>query len=87
MKSFLSTFVQTDDVSVIRTNSMKNVNNFQFSFNTILTKDVNSFNSFLKNFSSEPIENYNLLNENVVIDSSNSNRESLELLPLGGHKS
>ncbi len=76
LKSFLSTFVQTDDVSVIRTNSMKNVNNFQFSFNTILTKDVNSFNSFLKNFSSEPIENYNLLNENVVIDSSNSNRES-----------
>ncbi|MGV0845680.1 virulence factor SrfC family protein [Empedobacter falsenii] len=78
LKSFLSTFVQTDDISVLRINNMKNVNNFQFSFNTILTKDVNSFNSFLKNFHSEPIENYNLLNENIVIDSSNSNRESFD---------
>ncbi|MEG0930260.1 MULTISPECIES: virulence factor SrfC family protein [Weeksellaceae] len=78
IKSFLESLVHSDDVSVIRANRMKDTNTFQFSFNNILTKDTNAFNSFLKIIGTDTVENFNLLNENIVVDSSQVSNNSFD---------
>jgi hypothetical protein len=68
IKRDLNKHLHTDDLSVLRSNSMKNVNEIQFSLNSILTKDLNAFNKLIKLFSLNPVEIYNLLNENIVVN-------------------
>lgn len=78
LKSFLKQFIHSDDIAEIRANSMKNVNSLQFTFNTILTKDPNSFNNFLNILAVDTVDIYNLLNENIVVDSSSVNENNID---------
>lgn len=78
LKSFLKQFIYSDDIAEIRANSMKNVNSLQFTFNTILTKDPNSFNNFLNILAVDTVDIYNLLNENIVVDSSSVNDNNID---------
>lgn len=78
LKSFLKQFIYSDDIAEIRANSMKNVNSLQFTFNTILTKDPNSFNNFLNILAVDTVDIYNLLNENIVVDSSSVNENNID---------
>jgi hypothetical protein len=64
----------------LRTNSMKNVNDVQFSFNSILSKHIDGFNQLIKQISVEPVEIYNLLNENIIV---NINDDSLNEFNTG----
>ncbi|MDI1317436.1 virulence factor SrfC family protein [Flavobacterium sp.] len=75
LKRELNKHIHTDDLTILRANSMKSVNEIQFSFNAILTKDINGFNQLIKRVSVEPVEIYNLLNENIVV---NINEKSLD---------
>ena len=75
LKRELNKHLHTDDLTVLRVNSMKSVNEIQFSFNAILAKDINGFNQLIKQVSIEPVEIYNLLNENIVV---NINEKSLD---------
>lgn len=71
----LNKHLHTDDLSIVRANNMKNLSEIQFSFNSLLAKDINAFNLFIKQISLQPVEIYNLLNENIVV---NVNEKSLD---------
>lgn len=75
IKKELNKHLHTDDLTLLRANSMKSVNEIQFSINSILAKDINAFNQLIKQVSVNPIEIYNLLNENIVV---NINEKSLD---------
>ena len=68
IKKDLSKHLHTDDLSVLRGNSMKSVNEIQFSLNSLLSKDLSAFNKMIKLSSLSPVEIYNLLNENIVVN-------------------
>lgn len=80
VKKELTNHFHTDDLTVLRTNSMKNVNDVQFSFNSILSKHIEGFNQLIKQISVEPVEIYNLLNENIIV---NINDDSLNQFNTG----
>lgn len=75
LKKDLDKHLHSDDLSVLRANSMKSVNEIQFSLNSLLAKDITAFNQLIKSSSLKPVEIYNLLNENIVV---NVNEKSLE---------
>ena len=75
LKKDLNKHLHSDDLSVLRANSMKSVNEIQFSLNSLLAKDITAFNQLIKSSSLKPVEIYNLLNENIVV---NVNEKSLE---------
>lgn len=75
LKSELNRHLHTDDLTILRANSMKSVNEIQFSINSILANDINAFNHLIKQVSVNPVEIYNLLNENIVV---NINQKSLD---------
>jgi hypothetical protein len=75
LKKELNKHLHSDDLSVIRANSMRSVNDVQFSLNTLLAKDITAFNQFIKLSSLKPVEIYNLLNENIVV---NVNEKSID---------
>jgi hypothetical protein len=68
IKNDLNKHLHTDDLSVLRANSMKSVNEIQFSMNSLLTRDIMAFNKMIKLSSLKPVEIYNLLNENIVVN-------------------
>ena len=78
VKNDLSRHFHTDDLTVLRGNSMKSVNEIQFSFNSILAKDINAFNKLVQKLSLQPVEIYNLLNENIVVDINEANLENFD---------
>lgn len=80
LKIELNKYLHTDDLAILRSNSMKSVNEIQFSFNFLLAKDINAFNKLIKEISLQPVEVYNLLNENIVV---NVNEKSINKFDQG----
>jgi len=76
IKRELNKHLHTDDLTVLRANSMKSVNDIQFSINSILAKDINAFNQLIKHISVNPLEIYNLLNENIVVNINEKNLDN-----------
>ncbi|MEP6262015.1 MAG: virulence factor SrfC family protein [Gillisia sp.] len=77
-KKELSVHLYTDDLSVIRGKAMKNVNTLQFSFNSFLLTDPESFDTLIKALAIQPVEVYNLLNENIVVNLSEKEPDQLD---------
>ena len=77
LKNEMNLHLHSDDLSLLRLNSMKNVNEIQFSFISILAKDIDAFNKFINHISLHPIELYNLLQENMVVNVNEYNIENL----------
>ena len=73
LKTELNKHLHTDDLTILRANSMKNVNEIQFSFNTILAKDINAFNELIKQLSVKPVDVYNIIHDNFVVNLSEQN--------------
>jgi hypothetical protein len=78
LKKELNNHLHSDDLNIIRSNSMKSVNEIQFSFNSLLAKDINAFNKLIQQVSVKPIEIYNLLNENIVVNINEINLDNLD---------
>jgi hypothetical protein len=76
IKRELNKHLHTDDLTVLRANSMKSVNDIQFSINSILARDINAFNQLIKHISVNPVEIYNLLNENIVVNINEKNLDN-----------
>lgn len=77
LKPELEKHLHSDDLSLIRARKMKNVNEIQFSLNNLLSKDPTSFNQLMTLFSVEPVEIFNLLNENIVVDVNENGIQNL----------
>lgn len=73
IKTDLNKHLHTDDLTILRANRMKNVNEIQFSFNTILAKDINAFNELIKQLSVKPVDIYNIIHDNFVVNLSEQN--------------
>jgi hypothetical protein len=67
----------TDNISEIRDKNMKNFNDFQATFDLLLTKDIKAFNLLIDSFTLKPIEIFKLLNENILIDTYQKTQEDL----------
>jgi len=78
VKKDLNKHLHTDDLSVLRANSMKSVNEIQFSLNSLLTKDLTAFNKMIKLSSLNPVEIYNLLNENIVVNVNEKSADNFD---------
>lgn len=76
-KKDLFEHLHTDDLTVIRSKAMKNVNELQFSFNSFLLTDPESFGTLIRALAIQPVEIYNLLNENIVVDLSEKEPDQL----------
>lgn len=70
LKQVLVKFIHTDDVSALRLRNMTTVTEFRFEFNTALVSNFNLFNEFVEILSIKPVEVYNLINEKIVMDTS-----------------
>ena len=68
LKLDLVRFIHTDDITELRKKNMNAVTQFQLQFTMALTKDFNLFNKFIDILSIQPVDVYNLLNENMVVD-------------------
>lgn len=78
VKKDLNKHLHTDDLSVLRANSMKSVNEIQFSLNSLLTRDLKAFNKMIKLSSLNPVEIYNLLNENIVVNVNEKSADNFD---------
>ena len=78
LKAELNKHLHTDDLVILKQNSMRSVTEFQFAFNSILTKDINAFNKLVKSLSLQPVEIYNLLNENFVVNVNQISIDNLD---------
>jgi hypothetical protein len=78
LKKDLNKHLHSDDLSVLRANSMKSVNDIQFSLNSFLAKDITAFNQLIELSSLKPVEVYNLLNENIVVNVNQKNLENFD---------
>lgn len=78
LKRELKNHLHTDDLTELRSNSMKNVNDFQFAMNSVLAKDINAFNKLMKDLSVNPSDIYNLLNENIVVNINEKNLDNFD---------
>lgn len=78
IKQELNNYLHTDDLAIIRAKSMKNVNDFQFSMNSILAKDINAFNQLINEISVKPNDVYNLLNDKIVVNINEENIENID---------
>lgn len=68
IKSEFEQFAHMDDIEKRRRANMQKANEFQFSFNPLLVKNENAFDEFLNLLLIEPKDIYNLLNENLVVN-------------------
>ncbi len=64
----LNKYIYSDDISEIRNKNMKNLNDFQASFDVLLTRDIAIFNKLVKSLTLNPIEIFKLLNDNILIN-------------------
>ena len=78
VKKDLNKHLHTDDLSIQRINSMRSVNEIQFSINSVLTKDLSAFNKLIKLSSLNPVEIYNLLNENIVVNVNEKSSDNFD---------
>lgn len=78
IKRELKNHLHTDDLTELRSNSMKSVNDFQFAMNSVLAKDINAFNKLIKDLSVSPSDIYNLLNENIVVNLNEKNLDNFD---------
>lgn len=78
IKHELKNHLHTDDLTELRSNNMKNVNDFQFAMNSVLAKDINAFNKLIKDLSVSPSDIYNLLNENIVVNLNEKNLDNFD---------
>lgn len=78
IKKELNHHLHTDDLTILRANSMKSVTEFQFSINSILEKDIHAFNRLIKQISLNPVEVYNLIHENFVVNLNQKNLENFD---------
>lgn len=78
IKKELNHHLHTDDLTILRANSMKSVTEFQFSINSILAKDIHAFNRLIKQISLNPVEVYNLVHENFVVNLNQKNLENFD---------
>ncbi|MFC6269435.1 virulence factor SrfC family protein [Frigoriflavimonas asaccharolytica] len=70
LKIELVKFIHSDDVSALRIKNMRTVTDFQFQFNTALSRNFNLFNEFIEILSIQPVDIFNLLNEKIVMDTA-----------------
>lgn len=70
VKTLLERYAHMDDFTRKRRQDMQKTNSFQFAFNGLLTKDKNAFNTFIEKLNVKPRNVFNLLNENMVLDTS-----------------
>jgi hypothetical protein len=82
VKNNLNNYLQTDDVSIVRSRAMKSLNEFQFSFNTIMAKDIESFDQLIQILSINSIEIYNLLNENISFNENVININNIDKINI-----
>ncbi|WP_026716904.1 virulence factor SrfC family protein [Flavobacterium gelidilacus] len=73
LRKELNNHLHSDDLNILRANSMKSVNEIQFSLNSILAKDINAFNKLIKQLSVKPVEVFNILHDNFVVNLSEQN--------------
>lgn len=78
VKKELNHHLHTDDLTILRANSMKSVTEFQFSINSILAKDIHAFNRLINQISLNPVEVYNLVHENFVVNLNQKNLENFD---------
>ncbi len=78
IKDELKNHLHTDDLSIVRANNMKSLSDIQLSFNSLIAKDLNAFNLFIKQISLQPVEIYNLLNENIVVNVNEKNLDTFD---------
>lgn len=74
----LTNHLHTDDLSVLRAKAMKNVNELQFSMNTLLLKDLETFDTLMTAIALKPVEIYNLINENIVVSLEDKKLENFD---------
>lgn len=67
-----------DDLSEVRLKNTKNVNNLFFTFNAILSKDINAFNHFISLLSLKSIDVYSHLHKNMHVDLGQVNSNELD---------
>lgn len=70
VQSELGHYIHKDDVVALREQQMRHVNQFQLSFNNALVKDLGLFNTLLDRMSLHSQKVYQLLNDNMVVDTS-----------------
>lgn len=68
IKKDLGHYLYTDDIANLRAISMAKVNQFQISFNAMLAKDLELFNTLIEKISLIPLDIYQLLNQNMVLE-------------------
>ncbi|WP_300675270.1 virulence factor SrfC family protein [Soonwooa sp.] len=66
----LSTYIKTDDITEQKNKNMSAMSQFQLQFNMALARDLGVFNELIHQISLQPIEVFNLLNENLYVDTS-----------------
>lgn len=62
----LNKYVKSSDLSEIRSANMRMLADIQFSFNDLISHDVQNFNYFIEKISIKPISIYNVINQNIV---------------------
>lgn len=78
LKKELNKHLHSDDLTVLRANSMRSVNDIQFSLNSLIAEDITAFNQFIKLTSLQAVEIYNILNENIVVNINDNNRDNFD---------
>ena len=73
----LNKYIYSDDISEIRNKNMKNLNDFQASFDVLLTKDIAIFNKLVKSLTLNPNEIFKLLNDNILINTHQITQDSV----------
>lgn len=71
----LRKFIHTDDIAVQRRKNMDAATDFQLKFNMAVAKDHQVFNDFVEKLSVNTVEIYNLLNKNIVVNTSEQVQE------------
>ena len=77
LKTELVKFIHSDDVSALRIKKMKTLTDFQFQFSTALSRNFNLFNEFIEILSIQPVEIFNLLNEKIVMDTAEEEKDEI----------
>ncbi len=73
----LNSFIYSDDISEIRSKNMKSLNDFQASFDVLLTKDIFLFNKLINSLTLNSKEIFKLLNENILINTNQISQDSV----------
>ena len=78
IKNSLNYYLHSDDISIIRSKNMRELSEFQFSFNSIMAKNIESFTILIDIFSIDKIEIYNLINTNISYNENEINIKNID---------